>query len=185
MKATFAITVALTLSAALLLCPLAGCKQEQAPAPVKPQPQGPQPTLPKVNITLGDVPLEVEVAGTSAEREKGYMFREEPKDSAMLFVWPNADFRSFHMKNVSFDLDIAFIDAGGQIFQIMRMEAFRIQRPNEPPSYLSIRPAKYALEAPAGWCQSHKVEVGTQVKIPPDVKGEPDAVPAVPADKKK
>jgi hypothetical protein len=168
MKATFAFCAVVTL--ALASWTLVGC-QEKPGEVVKPKPQEAQPTLPKATITVADVSLEVEVADEEKEREAGYMFREEPKQSGMLFAWPTDDYRSFHMKNVSFDLDLAYIGADGTIFQTLRMKAFRTLGPGERSLYASLRPAKYALEVPAGWLAEHKITEGTAVKIPPDVQG--------------
>ena len=164
-------SVLLSVVLAVLALLLAGCKEEKTVLPeVKVEPQGPQPTLPMAAITVRDVSLKVEVATTDAQHEKGYMFRGPPKDSGMLFVWPKADYRSFHMKNVSFDLDLAYIGDNGVIFQILRMKAFRVQSPaDRSPPYASLREARYALEVPAGWFKEHGIAEGAALKIPADV----------------
>ncbi len=120
--------------------------------------------LRKVTIRVDQVPLEVEVADDEASRARGYMFRDPPSDGGILFVFPAERRLSFWMKNVGFDLDIAFIDSGGRIDQIERMHAWRQSLVH------SRRPAKYALEVPAGWFASQGIQHGDTVRIPPEVK---------------
>lgn len=116
-----------------------------------------------VRIVVGGVPLEVEVADTDERRTMGYMHRERPEQGGMLFVFERERYRSFWMKNVSFDIDIAFINAAGRIEQIERMYAWRLD------SVPSRRPAKYALEVPSGWFAEQGVEAGDMAEIPPDI----------------
>jgi uncharacterized membrane protein (UPF0127 family) len=175
------ILVVWVLAASVVGLAVGGCQHTSAPEAKKAAPSEGQPPLPKVKIMVGDVPLEVEVAAKDPERRAGYMFRPEPKDSGMLFVWPKEDFREFHMMNVSFDLDIGFIDATGSLLQIERMQAYRIKPPVQGARapYISRWPAKYALEVPAGWFEAHKITEGAVVKIPPEVQAreEPEAAP--------
>jgi hypothetical protein len=156
---------------ALALAVLAGwgCQdQESGPPPSSSQPTGAQPTLKKVSITVGQAPLEVEVADTFESRRRGYMFRERPAEGGMLFVWPREKMLSFWMENTRFDIDVGYIATDGKLFEIERMKAYRLD------SVPSSQPALYALEVPAGWFAEHAVAVGATVKIPPEVKSAED-----------
>jgi uncharacterized membrane protein (UPF0127 family) len=133
--------------------------QSSAPSDESRQPQ----RLPAALIRVGDVPLAVEVASTQAQLQKGMMFREKiGPDEAMLFVLQREDDQAFWMKNTLVDLDLAYIQADGTIFQIEPMTARNV----EP--VWSRLPARYALEVPAGWVEAHGVRVGMKVTIPPE-----------------
>jgi hypothetical protein len=155
----------LTLS---LLIGLAGCHQAPPPAPAKTS--GAQAKLPTAKIDVGGVWVEVEVADTFKTRERGYMFRDAPKDGeGMLFVWPSERYVNFWMQNTQFDIDLGYIAADGTMFQILRMKAFDNQTENK-----SRQPAMYALEVAAGWFEKHGLKEGVVVRIPPEVKSAED-----------
>jgi len=145
-------------------CAAAGCREESDWTPTKPEPQDAQPPLPTATVTVGDVSLEVEVADEEAERARGYMFRDPPADGGMLFVFPDESRRRFIMRNVPFDIDLAFMSAGGTVTQVVRMKAFSSRE------YPSRMPAKYALEVAAGWFRAHGVTEGTRAAIPADIQ---------------
>jgi uncharacterized membrane protein (UPF0127 family) len=165
-----------TILAALAVAAM-GCRQEAAAPPAASQtevaPVGQaQPKLPTVVIDVGGVPLEVEVADRDATRQRGYMYRERPVNSGMLFVYPREQMMGFIMQNVKFDIDIAFMDAGGKILQIERMTAFTVDPPRSDGSirtWDTLYPVQYALEVAAGWFKEHGVGVGAQVKIPAEL----------------
>jgi hypothetical protein len=159
-------SVWLTVVGLALLLGTACCHQAPPPAPA--QPSGAQPRLPTARIEVGGVALEVEVADQPETREKGYMFRDRPVDSGMLFVWPSERLVSFWMRNTPFDIDIGYIGGEGTMFQISRMKSFD-QTPIN-----SRLPAKFALEVPAGWFEGHGVREGAAVRIPPEVKSTED-----------
>ena len=109
------------------------------------------------------VKMEVEVADTPAEQEKGLMFRKSlGKDRGMLFVFPDEQVRSFWMKNTLIPLSIAYIDSKGRIIDLQEMKALD----DQPPHYVSAKPARYALEANKGFFEEHGVKVGDRVKLP-------------------
>jgi uncharacterized membrane protein (UPF0127 family) len=103
----------------------------------------------------------------------GYMYRDKPATGGMLFVYGQEQLMAYHMKNVPFDIDIAFITDSGRLDQIEHMKAFMVSprtESSEVRTWDSLRPAMYALEVPAGWFAQNKITVGAQVEIPPDVK---------------
>jgi hypothetical protein len=146
-------------AAALAALLAAGCSDPAAPgAAAGPQPQ----RLPKAMIRVGDVPLEVEVADDPEEHRVGMMYREHlGPDEAMLFVFPHEATMSYWMKNTPSDLDLAYADGGGRIFQIVRMTAYSTA------SVYSREPARFVLEVPPGWFARHGVAEGTVLAIPP------------------
>src|SRR3990167_2516395 len=93
-------------------------------------------------LIINNAKIEVELADTPQERERGLMYRASLKDgNGMLFIYPNSQALSFWMKNTIIPLSIAFIDEGGKIVSIQDMA------PQESPPYKqypSPLPTKYA-----------------------------------------
>jgi hypothetical protein len=104
--------------------------------------------------------VHAEVARTSGERARGLMYRDEvPAGTGMLFVFSDAQVRSFWMQNTYVSLDIAFLDADLRIVDIQQMEA-------ESEEYHESRaPAMFALEVPAGWFAEHGITVGQRAEV--------------------
>ena len=106
-------------------------------------------------VILGADTVEAEVARTYEERERGLMYREGlAKGRGMLFVFPDAQIRSFWMKNTFIPLDIAYLDAELRIVDIQPME------PESLDSHPSALPAMFALEVPLGWFAEVGIAVG-------------------------
>ena len=131
-----------------------------------------QPELPTVTLairTSGGEEAEVraEVADERAERQTGLMGRTElAPDAGMLFVFGRERDLSFWMRNTLIPLSIAYISADGRIVDIQDMEPLD----DEPPSYASAEPAKYALEVNQGFFAERGVEVGGTVEIPQEYR---------------
>ena len=117
-------------------------------------------------VSLGDagVVLEVEVAAIRDARMKGLSGREAPPEGGMLFIFPEPRKVSFWMRDVPFDLDVAFIDETGRIFQIERMKALDMTR------HTSSAEALFALEVAAGVFAEAGVNVGDPVNLPREIK---------------
>ncbi len=127
------------------------------------------PTRPLVIRTSGGEEVEVvaEIADDDAERRRGLMQRTELAESAgMLFVFGAEQPLSFWMKDTLIPLSIAYIAADGRIVDIQDMEPLD----DEPPSYVSAEPAKYALEVNRGFFAERGVEVGDTVEIPEEYR---------------
>ena len=109
------------------------------------------------------VRVQVEVADSRAERERGLMFRTDiGLNEGMLFIFPQEQELAFWMKDTPLPLDIMFFDQDGHYVSSATME------PCEPTRcrvYRSARIAKYALEVPAGFIRQHGVEDGWQFGI--------------------
>ena len=111
-------------------------------------------------VVFGTDTVHAEVARTYEERERGLMYREElAKGHGMIFVFPDAQTRSFWMKNTFIPLDIAYLDAELRIIDIQAME------PENLDSHPSALPAMFALEVPLGWFEEVGIAVGDQARI--------------------
>jgi uncharacterized membrane protein (UPF0127 family) len=111
-------------------------------------------------VIFGADTVQAEVARTPEERERGLMYRESlAKGTGMLFVFPEAQYRSFWMKDTFIPLDIAFLDADLRIVDILPME------PRDTDPTASSRPAMFALEVPRGWFAEEGIAVGVQARL--------------------
>lgn len=101
------------------------------------------------SVTLRGHRFSVEVANTPPEQAHGLMDRASmPADHGMLFVFPEAEPRTFWMKNTLIPLDMLFFDDAHKLVAI---------QPDAQPCradpcklYPSNAPARYVLELNAG-----------------------------------
>ncbi len=106
-------------------------------------------------------PVDVEVARTPAELQRGLMFRRELAAGAgMLFVFPESDDHSFWMKNTLIPLDMIFISEDGRIAGIVE----RAEPLTETPRTVG-RPSRYVLEVNGGWAAANGVKPGDGVRF--------------------
>lgn len=117
-----------------------------------------------IDVSSGEeVKLRVEIADSPAEQEEGLMNREKlGENRGMLFVFPDEQVRSFWMKNTLIPLSIAYMDSQGRIIDLQEMKALD----DEPPHYVSAKPARYALEANKGFFEERGVKVGDRAELP-------------------
>jgi uncharacterized membrane protein (UPF0127 family) len=126
-------------------------------------------------IQINACVFEVWLARTASEQEKGLMntpveaLAPIPDDSGqglpdiqrgMLFVFPSERFCSFWMLNTVIPLDIAYVNADGQIITTYTMA------PLETRLYPSVEPAMFALETRAGLLAELGIGPGDRVEIP-------------------
>ncbi len=111
-----------------------------------------------------DADVTVEIARDPYSWGKGLMFRDSlPKDSGMLFIFPNEDKRSFWMKNTLIPLDMIFITADKKIVTIQKNAT-----PCKTllcPQYASTEKAMYVLEVNGGFADAHGVREGDVVEM--------------------
>ncbi|MBN2405946.1 MAG: DUF192 domain-containing protein [Coriobacteriia bacterium] len=113
--------------------------------------------LRREEATLGTHELQVWVAETPAERSEGLNgFDELAGDEGMLFVYPDADIRTFGIKDVTFPLDVVFIAEDGRVSAIESLVPGKSDRRVQSPS-----PSRYVVEVSQGWCASNGVGVGS------------------------
>jgi uncharacterized membrane protein (UPF0127 family) len=98
------------------------------------------------------------MAATDAAREQGLSDRTSlPKDSGMLFVFPNAGVYGFWMKDMHFPLDIVWIGADKKVYGVVpgvTPETF-------PEIFYPPVDILYVLELPAGSAADHAMATGT------------------------
>lgn len=120
-----------------------------------------QPTLPIVQLMVGDVPLLTEIASSGEQRYMGLSFREGLGENAgMLFVYPEERPLTFTMRNTRIPLSIAFITEDLVVEEIIDMDVGPGQL------FPSAQPARYALEVNQGWFERNGVEPGDEITMP-------------------
>ena len=154
------------LAAALLLAP-ACSPQAAAPAPAASEREAavhPVSGLEVIPLTVTTPTgtrhdFRVEVARTPQQQAQGLMFRTamEP-DEGMVFVFPNAQMRSFWMKNTVLSLDILFIGPDRRVINVAANTT-----PYSERSIPSAAPAVAVLELNAGRARELGIVAGSQV----------------------
>ena len=107
-----------------------------------------------------DLPLQVEIPHTDGTFRLGLMFRESLDiDKGMLFIFEEVGQHSFHMKNTSIPLDIAFVREDGIVESIKELTPY-----STLPVY-SDGKVLFAIEANRGWFTENNVEVGDEIVL--------------------
>ncbi|MDP1863219.1 MAG: DUF192 domain-containing protein [Thiobacillus sp.] len=109
-------------------------------------------------IRIGPHALQVEVAATSQQRERGLMGRTRlPENGGMLFVFDTTRRHCFWMRNTPLPLSIAFIDEAGRILNIADMQ------PHTDTLHCPTIAIRYALEVSQGKFAQRGIIAGNQV----------------------
>lgn len=113
--------------------------------------------------------LDVELATTMSQRQRGLMGRENlPETRGMLFRFESEQSASnaFWMYRTLIPLDIAFIDGEGRIVAINTMPPCTATSPSDCPSYPAGAAYHSALEVNSGYFAERGIGVGDCVSIP-------------------
>ena len=124
------------------------------------------PPLQTAEITVGGVPLTVELAYLPADRSLGLSYREGlAPGTGMLFLFEGPAPRSFWMRGMQFCIDIVWIENGviqGAAESVCPEPAGTADA--HLTSYVSPVPVTYVLEVPAGWLATYGLGAGTPVE---------------------
>ena len=132
--------------------------QEHAKKNQKPQQKSQRPTYKRIKE---EVILNIEIPSTPETFSAGLMFRESlDKDTGMFFIFEDVGEKSFHMRDTTIPLDIAFINREGVIESIKQL------KPLDETYVYSNAEVLYALEVNRGWFAENKVEVGDKILEP-------------------
>ena len=105
--------------------------------------------------------IALEFAETEEEITQGLMYRRSVPDSiGMIFIFDQAEPRSFWMRNTYVPLDILFINDSQQIVTIRANT-----RPLSDESVPSSAPAQYVLEVVGGFCEKYGITEGDYVSF--------------------
>jgi len=119
---------------------------------------GPAAPLPRLRLEAGAHSLDVEVAATPEQRERGLMERTRLADDAgMLFIFEQKARHCFWMKNTPLPLSIAFIADDGSIVEIDDMQ------PLTTDPHCVHEAVRYALEVKQGGFSDKGMRPGTRI----------------------
>ncbi len=116
-------------------------------------------TLATTRVEIGGVLLNVEIASTSADQQRGLSYRDSmAPDHGMLFVFQQAGMWGFWMKDMRFSLDIIWFDSQRTV--VFMEQDLPPCTPQECPIFTPTENAMYVLEVNAGFVQAHGVSLG-------------------------
>lgn len=105
--------------------------------------------------------IDIEIADTAYKRETGLMYRNElGKQQGMLFIFEEAQYLAFYMKNTKISLDIIYINEDKEIINI-----FENTLVMDETALASKSIAKYVLELNAGKVQKWGIEIGDYIRF--------------------
>jgi uncharacterized membrane protein (UPF0127 family) len=107
--------------------------------------------------------LTVDIADTETARERGLMgVTALPADQGMAFVWDGPTDATFWMKDTLIPLSVAFVDQNGRVLAIREMTPCEA---DPCPTYVANAPYTTAVEANAGWFDTHGIRVGDEMHL--------------------
>ncbi len=116
-------------------------------------------------VTIRDRVVTIEIARTQAEQAQGLSDRSSLDwHRGMLFVYDQADFLSFWMRRMHFDIDIVWIREG-RIVGIAAFVPYPRENPMRPVTLRSPELSDMVLEVPAGYAQTHSWRRGDRVTV--------------------
>ena len=122
-------------------------------------------------VKIGEITVEVEIADTPEEHEKGLSGRNSlPEDQGMLFVMPPNSQPSFYMFDMKFALDFIWINDEHVIGFTENVEPPDDNEEDNLPTYESPTPVDYVLEVNAGFVEKNKISVDDKVELPENLK---------------
>lgn len=119
-----------------------------------------QPKLQTVPLRIGTKSLDAELCTTLTQIATGLMYRQGiGTNDGMLFVFGAPNRRSFYMKNVDFDIGVAYIDDEGIVQEIVTLH-----KRNEDPVPSASDRIQFVLETAPDWFTRNGVGVGTLIR---------------------
>lgn len=110
----------------------------------------------EITIHISGHPVKVKVAANEETKQIGFMKSNEPSgNNGILFVYDTEDILRFWMKNVEFPLDIIFFDSKMDEVDRLTMSKYKGEPDNHLKVYMPEKPARFAVELPAGWCNKN------------------------------
>jgi uncharacterized protein len=106
------------------------------------------------------VTIAIEIAEGDSAIQRGLMGRESlPPNSGMLFLMPRTEIQSFWMANTPLALDITFVAPESTV-----INTAKYVRPFSTRSVRSEAPARYVVETPAGFTDTHGITTGDRAR---------------------
>ncbi len=111
-------------------------------------------------LWLKDIPINIAIAKTNSQRQRGLGGRDSlPPNHGMFFVFDHDDRYNFWMKDMHFAIDILWLDQNLTVVDIKLNAA-----PESYPTNFTPRsPSRFVLELPAGFSRKHGVTIGNRL----------------------
>jgi uncharacterized membrane protein (UPF0127 family) len=112
--------------------------------------------------------INVEVAKSSAEKERWLMFRHEkmPFNSAMILVFDKPDLYSMWLLNIGYNLDLIWFDENGNVvYMVKDVPPCKSTFDMADCTYKNTKPAKYVIAATSGFIDKHRVNTDSMMSI--------------------
>ena len=124
---------------------------------------------PQSSLIINGITINVEIADTQAERNKGLGGREAlASDEGMLFVFEKQDKYSFWMKGLKFPLDFIWIKGDTVVEISENIQPPQIGQSDQTlPVYSSKENVDKVLEVGVGTIQRLNIKVGDTIILPP------------------
>lgn len=114
----------------------------------------------------GNFDVEVEIADSPEEMQRGLMFRESlAEGEGMFFIYANEATLSFWMKNTLIPLDIIFLSRDLKVRHIQHEAPPCPSDQTHCPTYSSVERAKYVLEVPGGYSKKIGLNLGDSIQL--------------------
>jgi uncharacterized protein len=125
-----------------------------------------EPTIP---IKINNYSLRATVADSPEEREKGLSGTKTLRPTAgKLFVFPDSGFWGIWMKDMSFSIDILWLNEDKSVVFIKEQAS-----PDSYPQVFTSRvPARYVLEVPSGSVSKHSIKLGDKAEFKVETKSD-------------
>ncbi len=112
---------------------------------------------------IGDVTVHASIADSWPERIQGLSGTPYlPENVVKLFVFDSPGFHAIWMKDMAYAIDIFWVNDEGVIVDI----AANVSPLTYPESFVPASPARYVIEATAGFVQTHAVTIGEKIVLP-------------------
>ena len=126
------------------------------------RPGGGAPREPRVVVETrgGSAAVRVELARSSADRERGLMHRSRiDPDAGMLFVFEESGRHGFWMRNTLIPLDLLYLAEDGRVAAVVERQPLSLEVGDGGVE------SRYVLEVNGGWARAHGVERGDRVRF--------------------
>ena len=112
-------------------------------------------------ISIGERELQLQLALTPEEQQKGLMFRDHLAEGhGMLFLFEKPAQRSFWMRQTRIPLDIGYFDSEGILIERYKLFPF-----DETPVRSKSSAILIAVETNQGWYERHDIKAGARIDL--------------------
>jgi uncharacterized membrane protein (UPF0127 family) len=113
-------------------------------------------------LKVGEKVFLINTVSTAALKSLGLSYTKKICDNCgMLFVFEEADYHSFWMKDMNYDLDIVFIDQDKNISEVFK----NVKKENFPEKIQNKNIAQYVLEINSGAFDKYDLNIGDKLEF--------------------